>query len=569
MASIIKKTVSGKSYYYYVEMARIDGKPKRTKQVYLGSAESIIKNHDSQKPMQPLHSEIEAFADVCALYDLAQRLSLVEMLDQYLPKRNQGISLGIYTLIAAINRAVSPLAKMNIAQWYSKTTLKTLLPVAKSGLACQRFWDNMDIIEDKHIQAFEEAFLEEVLEQYPIDTTRLIYDATNFFTFQSPETDSDIAKKGHGKDKGTRLKIVGLSMMITPDFNMPLLYDVYPGNRHDSKEFYEMIVKMQERYTMITKQTANITISFDKGNNAEDVIDQLENGRIPFHYIGALRLSQISDMLDIPIKQYHVYKDEYSTTKEKTRIYRTEKMLYGRNMTVLITFNPRLFSKHLHTYENSIAKTEAELAHLQQQLNERAMKTVLKGRQMTAESVSKRLREILSRDHMSKVFITNIEVGDDVSRPRITYSFDKGASDSVATRHFGKRAFFTSQHKWQNEEIVGAYDSAWHVEGVFRQMKNPHHLPVRPIFHWTDSKIKIHIFFCVLAYRLCCILNHELKARGVDVSINKMLDSLAEVKRVVTIFSTNKSDILVALSKGDKLAEGVLAFYDLRAKYLT
>ena len=95
MASIIKKLIKGKSYYYYVESMRVDGKPKRVNQIYLGSAETIIKKLEAQKPMQPLHSEIEAFGDVCLIYDLAERLSLVDMINKCLPKRGQGISLGV------------------------------------------------------------------------------------------------------------------------------------------------------------------------------------------------------------------------------------------------------------------------------------------------------------------------------------------------------------------------------------------------------------------------------------------------------------------------------------------
>ena len=79
MASIIKKTVKGKAYYYFAETKWVDGKPKRVNQVYLGSAETILKKIETQKNTQPLHSEIEAFGDVCLIYDLAERLSLVDM----------------------------------------------------------------------------------------------------------------------------------------------------------------------------------------------------------------------------------------------------------------------------------------------------------------------------------------------------------------------------------------------------------------------------------------------------------------------------------------------------------
>ena len=111
MASIIKKNIKGKIYYYYTESKRINGKTKRVKQIYLGSAESIVKKLDAQnaqnaqnaqKPIQPIpiYSKIESFADVCLIYDLADRLTLVEMINQCFPKRSQGLSLGEYSLIA-------------------------------------------------------------------------------------------------------------------------------------------------------------------------------------------------------------------------------------------------------------------------------------------------------------------------------------------------------------------------------------------------------------------------------------------------------------------------------------
>lgn len=555
-------------YYYYTEMKWINGKPKRVKQVYLGSAETIIKRLEEQKPTQPLYSEIEAFADVSLIYDLSERLSLVEMIDQCLPKREQGISLGLYTLIAVINRAVSPTSKSNIADWYEKTILKSLIPVPKIGLSCQRFWDNMDSIKDENITLFEETFLETVLERYPIDTSHLIYDATNFFTFYTANTKSELAKNGHSKEN-RNLKIVGLSMMITPDFNMPLLYDVYPGNMHDSVEFNTMVTKMQDRYSKITGKQADITVSFDRGNNDEDNIELLETGRIPFHYVGGLRLSQVSTLLDIKKTKYSTLRDDHCKTKEKTKVYRTKKELYSRELTVLITFDPRLYRKHLHTHEENISKTVAELEELKQQLEKRAKQDALKGKQMTQKSVSNRLTKILSREYMKKVFATDIIISDCPNRPLIKFKLDKSASTEIIMKYFGKRAFYTNRHEWTNEEIVGTYNSAWHVEGVFRQLKDSDYLSVRPLFHWTDQKIKIHIFFCVLAYRLCCILNYELRSAGIEISINRMLESLSEIRKVITVLGTNNADILISLSKGDAIAEKILDLYGLRIKYLS
>jgi hypothetical protein len=44
-------------------------------------------------------------------------------------------------------------------------------------------------------------------------------------------------------------------------------------------------------------------------------------------------------------------------------------------------------------------------------------------------------------------------------------------------------------------------------------MKNPHFLGWSSLFHWTDSKIQVHAFYCVLAL-LTSLLQRELVRKG-------------------------------------------------------
>ncbi|GFP18934.1 hypothetical protein HKBW3S03_00439 [Candidatus Hakubella thermalkaliphila] len=48
MASLVKKKVGRKYYYYIVESKRIDGKPRIVHQVYLGSVENILKRFEER-----------------------------------------------------------------------------------------------------------------------------------------------------------------------------------------------------------------------------------------------------------------------------------------------------------------------------------------------------------------------------------------------------------------------------------------------------------------------------------------------------------------------------------------
>ena len=119
LGSIIKKKIKNNIYYYYVESKRINGKPKYVNQVYLGSAKKILEKHKSSgTPDKVLYSNVADFGDVTLLYDITARLSIVDIINNVIGKRKQGVSPGEYILTAAINRAVVPTSKngLTVAQ---------------------------------------------------------------------------------------------------------------------------------------------------------------------------------------------------------------------------------------------------------------------------------------------------------------------------------------------------------------------------------------------------------------------------------------------------------------------
>src|SRR5262249_52332725 len=99
MASLLKKTIHGKTYYYPRECRRVHGKPKIVWQKYLGRADDIIAaltQPTTPRATAPEHAVITEFGAVVALYDLARRLRLVEQIDRHLPapRGPRGPSLG-------------------------------------------------------------------------------------------------------------------------------------------------------------------------------------------------------------------------------------------------------------------------------------------------------------------------------------------------------------------------------------------------------------------------------------------------------------------------------------------
>lgn len=155
MASIIKKEIKGKIYYYAVKSGWKDGKSRIVWQKYLGKADDIIAAL-SKDPVKPVEALCFEFGASATLYNIANQLKLVETIDKYAPKRKQGPSVGQYMLVAALNRAIAPTGKRQISEWYSSSSLQNWLPLKNNSLSSQRFWDHMGYLDSAAIKAIEE-----------------------------------------------------------------------------------------------------------------------------------------------------------------------------------------------------------------------------------------------------------------------------------------------------------------------------------------------------------------------------------------------------------------------------
>ncbi|MHB1459644.1 MAG: IS1634 family transposase [Armatimonadota bacterium] len=532
MATIIKKKKKNQFYYYLVESARIDGKPRIVHQQYLGRAEEIAKKCSRSTDLDtPKYSIAIEFGAVCALYEIARELGVIELIDKYVKKRNQDLSIGAYMLIAAINRAVAPASKLQIADWYAKTMLKRLLPAEKRMLSSQRFWDNMSLLSDTAIEEFENAFTELIVSRYNLATDCLIYDATNFFTYIDTESESELPQRGHSKEKRFDLKIIGLAMMVTPDFNVPLFHEVYPGNRADAVEFDKALAKLKERFTRVCGAPRSVTLVFDKGNNSGPNIERVFEEDPSFHVVGSLKGSEHKDLLDIPKKQFQPVSEH---CYQGVTAYRVQRQVYGKEMTVLVVHNPELLSGQMQGIMHNIEKCVLLLGELQRSLLKRTNGEVTKGRKPTVSSVEKRASDILHPEFMVEIF--DVTVTADHDGVHLDFAFNNNKLEHIQERFLGKTILFTDNHHWTDERILAAYRSQYHIEDAFKQMKNTKFLHLRPIYHWTDQKIRVHAFYCVLALRLCCLLQRNLHDHGIDLSLNKMLSSLSEIQQIITVY---------------------------------
>jgi len=570
MSSLVKKTIKGKQYYYIVDSKRVDGKPKIVNQIYIGPVESVISSlKESKVAVAPAYSTVLEFGAVSALYDVAQRLDVVGRIDAIAPKRKQGLSVGTYLLIAAINRAVSPASKSGLEAWYSKTILSKLIPASKSQLDSRRFWDSMDRWSDHDMETFEASFVPFLVKEYQLDTKCLVYDATNFFTYiDTANKKSDLAKRGHSKEKRNDLRIIGLSLMLSGEDEIPLFYETYEGNRPDSKQFAAAVKKLKERYKNMFGNDPDITLVFDRGNNSEDNIDLLydEDETAFFHYVGGLKASQCKELYDIPKMDY---KDLDGKEFGQTKAYRKQVHAFGREVTAVITENPELARGQMQGVLINREKCRQKLEEYQEKLRKWENGEIKRGKKPTKDSALKQVKNILSIEYMERLFLIEWSEGEERHYPYFHFSLPDEKLAELEEHDLGKSVLFTDHDDWSDERIVHAYRSAWRIEAAFRQMKDTDHLSVRPLWHWTDQKIKVHIFCCILAYRLCCILKRELRCKGIDIGMNQLLEKLSDKKQVISYYQ-KKRGLRESYSAtiGDDITEEIIKLQGLETYLL-
>ncbi len=529
MVSIVKKTIRGKPYYYARQCKRVDGKPKIVWQKYLGRPNDILAAMSGDANPKPTAALVREFGAVAALLGLAQRLRLVEHIDRHVPKRGSGPSVGTYLLVATLNRCVAPCSKASIAKWFDNTVLNRLLDIEARQLSSQRFWDNMDRVSRQAIQAIERDLVAGLVREFDVDPRRVLFDATNFFTFiDTFNTRSTLAQRGHGKE-GRNLRIVGLALLVAADSHLPLLHRTYAGNTPDAPTFASLTDALAARYRDICRAAEHITLVFDKGNNSKDNLQAVAES--PYRFIGSLVPAQHPDLLKTPARKLRPLDGD---GLPGVSAWRTVRTVLGAQRTVLVTYNENLFAAQSQTLLREIAKRRQRLRELQHRLQGWRSGRVRGPRRPAVQGVEKKVAAWLKARHMKDLF--KVDIGESDGLPRLHYRFDRRAWQRLQKTLLGKTLIFTDNADWSDAEIVRGYRAQHHVENAFRHMKNPHYIALRPQHHWTDQKIEVHVFCCVLALLLCSLLQRETRRRGLSCSISELLERLGRIREVGVVY---------------------------------
>lgn len=146
--------------------------------------------------------------------------------------------------------------------------------------------------------------------------------------------------------------------------------------------------------------------------------------------------------------------------------------------------------------------------------------------------------------------LEEISSGRFILKFHINYKLLKKIEDNL-----GFRIITTNRHNWSAASIIKAYHGQSKIENAFKNLKNPYHLAITLQFHWTDHKIRVHMFICVLGYLLAAITWRKVRLKTqFNGTLDTLFDALNNI-RLSTILEESKTQGAVkAIYKLEEMA---------------
>jgi transposase len=386
----------------------------------------------------------------------------------------------------------------------------------------------MDAVTDEQLREIERRIVAQMVETFAVDCSGLVLDMTNFATYIDSGNDrAPIAQRGHAKQKRTDLRIVGLGLVVSTDFGVPLVSHAYPGNRPDVTEFPEVVAELVKRFGPLAESGAALTLVYDAGQDSTDNQELMEDS--PLHFVGSLPPSDHPDLLAVAKSRYRIVDAEafpgLSAFEARTEVF-------GRDRRVVVTHSQCLHDAQVRGFEQTLSKARRQLTEITARLSRG------KGRK-TKEKVSAEIASVLKPRWLDRVVSVTLS-GDEPSKLRLSWRTKSKAITALADELFGKRILFTDRDEWSIAEVVTGYRSQSQVEADFRQMKDPRVVSFSPMFHFTDQKIRTHVAHCVLALMTARLMARETAHAGMPMSVRELLSRLAGIEETVLLYQGDR-----------------------------
>jgi transposase len=462
---------------------------------------------------------------------------------------------------------VEPRSKRALPEWYDSTAIQHIRPVDINALTSQRFWKKWDRVEQKQLEQIAALFFKKVAELEPGTADCFMFDTTNYYTFLASDTESELAQRGKNKEGKDWLRQVGVALLVSRDTRLPLFYREYEGNRHDSKLFLRVMDELFSAMDMTGDGNSEMTIVFDKGMNSEGNITAIDNhDRI--HFITTYSTYLAEELTHIDLSEFQPVDTaknrrlrEKGREDDQVRAWRTTGQYWGRERAVVVTYNPLTATKQRYVFEKKLLRLQQELHEMQSKV------TAQLPHWRNRKTVQARYEDLCTQLRLP-VEIYVVEFYEKDKRLRMTFRKNYYRISRYLDR-LGKNIIITDNMTWTTDDIVGASLDRYVVENSFRQSKDDDLVSLMPIRHWTDSKIRCHIFSCIVALTYLRLIEIRTRREGLSLTARIVMEQMHRLHSCLVWQKKKKAPSRIIEEPTERQASILKAFgYKLRSGVL-
>ncbi len=502
----VKKTVrrrGDKAYTYLslVESVRVDGKMTHNTLLRLGEVGELRRSGQIDRIVSVLRSHAEGswingdelsaagapgFGAMAAVHTYFRRLDLEAFFASLGDKRgSEHLADVVYVMTA--NRLVRPWSKRRtILEWMNDVALPDGVG-APSLAQCYRGIDAVAGAKEE----LEPHLYRRLTDLTNLDLRLCCYDLTStyFETDQATSEKFPSRRFGYSRDKrGDRPQVV-IGLLVTGD-GIPIAHHVFSGNTADVTTLPEVMADYQERFG-----TGRIALVADRGLISEHNVAEV--AAAGFDHVLATRLHN-SDEVKAALEAARGPDALWVPVKDANSAA-CEVRVDGRRYVVVASL-PRLARDNVRR-EQLLSRTEDKLIALAQRVSD--------GKLVDPAKIGAATDRILRDSGVARCFVTTTRQGS------FSWDYDQEAlhyeEDLLAGRYVITTSLDCEQASTEN--IVRYYRALQRVERRFRVMKD--FIGLRPVYHWTEGRVRGHIAVCVLAATIEAVIGKDLATAGV------------------------------------------------------
>jgi hypothetical protein len=399
---------------------------------------------------------------VAALCALADKLDMAKLLGPACAERDLALSL-------VIARAARPGSKLATTRWWADTTLGAdLVPSASADDAYQAMdW----------LLARQGAIESTLARRHLKEGSMVLYDLSSSWM---EGTRCPLAARGYSRDHKSGKAQIEYGLMTDAE-GRPVSVEVFPGNTADPTAFIAAVEAVRTRFRL-----TEVVMVGDRGMITSARIEALR-GLGGISWVTCLRAPAIKALAEEGVIQLSLF-DEANLAEITHPDYPGERLVACRN--------PALAAERARKRTELLDATEGLLAPI--------AAAVEAGRLKGSDKIGLRVGRELNRRKMAKHF--EVVIGE----ASFAYSRRQAEIDAEAALD-GIYVVRTcvGADRLDSKAVVSTYKSLALVERDFRSLKAID-LDLRPIYHFTEDRVRAHVLVCMLAAYLVWHLRQAL-----------------------------------------------------------